>query len=513
MGPNPILRLGGASQDKLEVAPSPYVWKALKTLHSTARVRYIIGLPLAQKNALALSKKMITDTMSYLPPQAVFAFELGNEPEFWVPYGLGGWTPQGTWVKGFPGYAPYFHRMAQALNTLIIQEAQRLKLPSYKRPLLQGPGWGNVNTQDLAWTSQVLRGGVGRGTSADPNYLLEATVHYYPYVDNRTITVEGLLDQDLLNFGLLKFNEVIKVAKFSGLPIRITEANSLYGGGRKGLSDTMAGALWCTDALLSFANAGAAGFHFHWGNGGLPKQGGQPNTGVQTNFDRNNVPYPSIHAPWFGYLFFKDASAGSWDAFSDTAFLPVLPSKGSCKGNVKVWALLSAKGELRMVLLNKDMDTNCNMKVVVPGMYCATATLARLLPGTLGMRSEAVTYKGQRYLDGSGAIKGEPVTFKVGPQKEQGGSCSFNVPMPAASGALLRVDKQVKVARDKGEAKAADAVAASRRKSLPAVPVALHGNVASGGKRPGASLRKPEQQRGRRLSVVLRSCWKAVFGM
>jgi hypothetical protein len=442
----------------------------------------------------------------------LLSLQLGNEPEFWVPNGLGGWTPEGAWVKGFRGYAPYFHRTAQALNIHMFQEAQRLKLPMFRRPFFEGPGWGNVNTQDPAWTAEVLRNGVGRGTSWDPNYLMEATVHYYPYVDNSTITVQGLLDQDLLSFGLVKFNEKAKVARWNGLPIRITEANSLYGGGRKGLSDTMAGTLWCTDALLSFANAGATGFHFHWGNGGLPKQGGQPNTGVQTNFDRNNVPYPSIHAPWFGYLFFKDASAGSWDAFSDTAFLSVSPSQGSCKGNVKVWALMSAQGELRVVLLNKDSSTDCNMKVIVPSMYCATSTIARLLPGTLGMQSLAVTYKGQRYLDGSGEIKGEPVTFKFAPQQEKAASCSFNVPMPAASGALLRVDKAGRVAKVKAEAQGEGV---GRRKSLPAVPIALHkkDGAPSSAKRAGASLRKPGEKKGRALSAVLQSCWDAFFGV
>jgi hypothetical protein len=72
-----------------------------------------------------------------------------------------------------------------------------------------------------------------------------------------------------------------------------------YGGGRAGLSDTMAGTMWCADALFAFAQAGAVGFHFHWGFGGRPIYGGQPNTGVQTNFwPKDDKPYPSVHAPW-----------------------------------------------------------------------------------------------------------------------------------------------------------------------------------------------------------------------
>ena len=61
----------------------------------------------------------------------------------------------------------------------------------------------------------------------------------------------------------------------------------------------MAGTMWCVDALFAFARAGAEGFHFHWGFGGRPVHGGQPNTGVQTNFwPESLAPYPSVHAPW-----------------------------------------------------------------------------------------------------------------------------------------------------------------------------------------------------------------------
>ena len=126
-------------------------------------------------------------------------------------------------------------------------------------------------------------------------------------MNNATIDARSLLSQDLQNFGVDKFKYLLNSAKGLGLKLRISETNSLYGGGRSGLSDTMAGTLWCADALFAFANAGAEGFHFHWGFGGLPLKGGQPNTGVQTNFFNITTkvasgepggPYPSVHAPW-----------------------------------------------------------------------------------------------------------------------------------------------------------------------------------------------------------------------
>jgi hypothetical protein len=54
------------------------------------------------------------------------------QPEFWLKTGLGGWTEEGTWVPGFEGYAPYFHRVASSLNPCDDPEG----------PQLSGPGWG-----------------------------------------------------------------------------------------------------------------------------------------------------------------------------------------------------------------------------------------------------------------------------------------------------------------------------------------------------------------------------------
>jgi hypothetical protein len=62
------------------------------------------------------------------------------QPEFWLKTGLGGWTEEGNWVPGFEGYAPYFHRVASALNPCDDPEG----------PQLSGPGWGE-SLHDLAF--------------------------------------------------------------------------------------------------------------------------------------------------------------------------------------------------------------------------------------------------------------------------------------------------------------------------------------------------------------------------
>jgi hypothetical protein len=58
---------------------------------------------------------------------------------------------------------------------------------------------------------------------------------------------------------------LVAAADALGLPLRLTEANSYYFGGRDGVSNVFASALWGADFLLALAQAGVAGVHFHGG--------------------------------------------------------------------------------------------------------------------------------------------------------------------------------------------------------------------------------------------------------
>jgi len=129
------------------------------------------------------------------------------QPEFW-PTGLGGYDENGSWQSGFEPYATYFHRVALTLNPCGVG-----------KPILSGPGWGNVNTQDPSWFTQVINQG--------KCYLWESNTHFYPYINNETVTASELLSQWLLDFGLDKFKGYARIAKDAGLDVRISETNSL----------------------------------------------------------------------------------------------------------------------------------------------------------------------------------------------------------------------------------------------------------------------------------------------
>jgi hypothetical protein len=48
-----------------------------------------------------------------------------------------------------------------------------------------------------------------------------------PYINNETVTAPELLSQWLQDFALDKFKAYVSIAKKAGLPVRISETNSM----------------------------------------------------------------------------------------------------------------------------------------------------------------------------------------------------------------------------------------------------------------------------------------------
>jgi len=68
--------------------------------------------------------------------------------------------------------------------------------------------------------------------------------------------------------------------------------------------------------------------------GGDPLNGGPAYVGVQTNYRNGNEndPYPSVHAPWYGYLLFNEATKGKHVRFTYNE----RDTKSTCGSSVKV---------------------------------------------------------------------------------------------------------------------------------------------------------------------------------
>ena len=94
------------------------------------------------------------------------------------------------------------------------------------------------------------------------------------------------------------------------MPVRLTEVNSISGGGLDGTSNVFAAALWTADLAFEYAKAGVESISMHWGVGGGPDgfQSTPSYAAVRTGFGKvnakNSFPGDSNPAPQVGVCSF-----------------------------------------------------------------------------------------------------------------------------------------------------------------------------------------------------------------
>ncbi len=122
------------------------------------------------------------------------------------------------------------------------------------------------------------------------------TTHYYaegPPTDPR-MTIDYLLHPgERLQESVFA---PLDAAKIAGLPFRMSEGNSCYQGGKPGVSNTLAAALWAGDFMLSLAARGAAGVNLHGGGQGYY-------TPIVTAKDGTNSASPDFYGMWMAGMF------------------------------------------------------------------------------------------------------------------------------------------------------------------------------------------------------------------
>jgi hypothetical protein len=165
--------------------------------------------------------------------ERLLAFEIGNEPDLF---------PHAKHRPTSYGYEPWLADYRRYKTAL------RAQLPGIP---LAGP--------DVAGkTDWVTRFGADEGKDA---VLL--THHYYREGQNPGSTIEKLLGVDPKLQAQL---ERLRAASQScGVPYRICEVNSFSGGGRPGVSDTLAAALWVLDYMFTLASNGCSGVNMETG--------------------------------------------------------------------------------------------------------------------------------------------------------------------------------------------------------------------------------------------------------
>jgi hypothetical protein len=132
-----------------------------------------------------------------------------------------------------------------------------------------------------------------------------------------------------------EFAGLQEVTKETGLPFRLAETNSCYGGGKEGVSDSFAAALWGVDYMLRIAQAGGIGVNFHGGgNGWYTPIAGTRAKGFE------------VRPLYYGMRLFREVGAGE---LLDTTL-------STAPDGLRVYAVRNPNGHLKIVALNLSLE-------------------------------------------------------------------------------------------------------------------------------------------------------------
>ena len=181
------------------------------------------------ENAVAEAKAVTAASKGNL-----LAFEIGNEPDLFP-------RREGHRHTGY-GYEDYLREYRA------YRDALRKASPNVA---FAGPDAADA-------TDWVARFAADEGKD-----IALLTHHYYREGQNPTSTIDKLLHTDPKLAPILA--KLRSASQGSGVPYRICETNSFSGGGKPGVSDTLAAALWVLDFMFILASAGCAGVNMETG--------------------------------------------------------------------------------------------------------------------------------------------------------------------------------------------------------------------------------------------------------
>lgn len=386
LGPQGVLRIGGntsertlwrtqdttTSNENFVITPS-----AIDRLAGFLRAlgwRLIYGLNLARgtpEDAAAEAAYVARATGPLL-----LAFQIGNEPD-----GFGRWSEVRPKTYDTAAFLAEWLRFHTAI---------RAALPD-------APFAGPDVAAETAWVAPFA--------DAAPAGLVMLTRHYYADgpASNPAVTLGKLMRSAGQTAPILA--EMAAIGTTHRLPWRIAETNSVYAGGRPGVSDTLGAALWGAELMFQIAAAGGAGVNFHAGE-----------DKIYTPISHGRGGGLTARALYYGMLMFAQATGDLVPARLDSA-----------STILAAYAVRAGDGALRLVVINKD----------------AGAVAARIEPGRRFAKGE-VARLGAPALDATGGVRfgGAAVDDYGGwaPVTREGvqfGSGAIVLDVPGASAALV----------------------------------------------------------------------------
>jgi len=132
-----------------------------------------------------------------------------------------------------------------------------------------------------------------------------------------------------------EFAGLQQVTRETGLPFRLAETNSCYGGGKEGVSDTFASALWGADYMFRIAQAGGIGVNFHGGG-----------YGWYTPIAGTRAKGFEVRPLYYGMRLFREASTGEM----------LETNLSTAPDGLRVYAVQRADGHVVTTALNLSLE-------------------------------------------------------------------------------------------------------------------------------------------------------------
>ena len=314
--------------------------------------------------------------------EKLIAFQLCNDPDLFFQNGIR------KADYNFAQFATEWQRFYQAIHARVPKAA------------FAGPDTASGNQwlvsfakqfkQDVAFLSRHY---YAEGPPTDPAMTIERLLKPNPRLD-------------------AEFEGMKQTMAESGLPFRLVEANSTYEGGKAGVSDTFASALWSADLMYQLASAGGMGINFHGGGYGWY-------TPIAGTREDGFLARPI----YYGMLLFAQAGAGQLveTTLEGVEQAPLLTAYG-IRGDT---------GVMKVAAFNKNLDRSVRL-LIDPGQNARGASVLRLHAPRVDDTTD-VTFGGSPV----GAI-GAWSAARV--QKVNVENRIAVVELPAASGALVTFD-------------------------------------------------------------------------
>jgi hypothetical protein len=421
-GSPPTLRFGGESTDHTWLNPTgqpkptgivtdiDQPWLAQLALWvRTTRTPLVLGLNMGL-NDPGHAAAMAAALRGALGPAPIRAFELGNEPDLYATprtYAVGK-NVRARLRKREVGYG--YPEYRQEINAHVAAVRGAVQDVGLSAGGFASGAWDDLQDSVLAreWAVRLWSVHAYPLQTCDPEIRRRGGTRYIP----------RLLAANAFTPIMDRARQLTAVAASYGGKVVFSEINSAICGGLRGVSDTMAAALWGTDILFGLASEGVRNVDFHgW-------------TGSQygpLEFTRvNGKTVGKVRPLFYGMLLFNRAAPPG------SKLLPVGPNPPG--GKLKTWGTIDRKGTRRFVVINKDVQAGRKVVLNVPG-GASRARVERLVAPTL--RSQNNVTLGGRGWGGStadGRPKGKRKVERLKAKKK-----TFRLVVPAGSAALVEV--------------------------------------------------------------------------